>query len=106
FFGWIGGREPRGPRAGVEPRAAHALQGYARNVAATGGHAFADSGCREQPLLIFHAGSLCLAPAARLLEAIVMDPGTSNTVPPPRMPWLRDDRHSFLLAGMMWVLIV
>jgi O-antigen ligase len=30
----------------------------------------------------------------------------SSTARPHGMPWLRDDRHSVFLAGMMWVLIV
>ena len=35
-----------------------------------------------------------------------MDLKTSNTAQPPGTAWLRDDRHSLFLAGMMWVLIV
>ncbi|HMH18331.1 MAG TPA: O-antigen ligase family protein [Burkholderiales bacterium] len=35
-----------------------------------------------------------------------MDPGTSNTARPRITPWLRDDQHSLLLAGMIWTLIV
>jgi len=35
-----------------------------------------------------------------------MDPRTSSNTRSHGMPWLRDDRYSFLLAGMMWVLIV
>jgi hypothetical protein len=35
-----------------------------------------------------------------------MDLRTSNTAQPHGTAWLRDDRHSFLLAGMMSVLIV
>jgi hypothetical protein len=35
-----------------------------------------------------------------------MDPRTSSNTRSHGMPWLRDDRYSFLLAGMIWVLIV
>jgi O-antigen ligase len=35
-----------------------------------------------------------------------MDPRTSSTAQTHGTVWLRDDRHSFFLAGMMWVLIV
>jgi O-antigen ligase len=35
-----------------------------------------------------------------------MDPRTSSIAQPHGMLWLRDDRHSVFLAGMMWVLIV
>lgn len=35
-----------------------------------------------------------------------MDLRTSSTAQPQGTLWLRDDRHSFLLAGMMWTLIV
>jgi O-antigen ligase len=35
-----------------------------------------------------------------------MDLTTSNPAQPNSMAWLRDDRHSWFLAGMMWVLIV
>jgi exopolysaccharide production protein ExoQ len=35
-----------------------------------------------------------------------MDLTTSNIAQPHGMAWLRDDRHSWFLAGMMWVLIV
>jgi exopolysaccharide production protein ExoQ len=35
-----------------------------------------------------------------------MDPRTSNTAQPHGTVWLRDDRHSFFLAAMMWALIV
>ena len=37
---------------------------------------------------------------------MVVDPKTPNTARPNTTVWLRDDRHSFFLAGMMWVLIV
>jgi O-antigen ligase len=35
-----------------------------------------------------------------------MDLTTLNPAQPNSMAWLRDDRHSWFLAGMMWVLIV
>jgi len=35
-----------------------------------------------------------------------VDLKTSNTPRPRATVWLRDDRHSFFLAGMMWVLIL
>jgi len=35
-----------------------------------------------------------------------VDPKTSNTTRPRSTAWLRDDRHSLFLSGMMWVLIV
>jgi len=35
-----------------------------------------------------------------------MEPRTPSTAQPHGTLWLRDDRHSFLLAGMMWALIV
>jgi len=35
-----------------------------------------------------------------------MEPSISSAAQPYGMPWLRDDRHSVFLAGMMWVLIV
>ncbi len=35
-----------------------------------------------------------------------MQPQASNTAPPAGMTWLRDDRHSVLLAAMLWALIV
>ncbi len=35
-----------------------------------------------------------------------MDTKTSDTSQPHGTAWLRDDRHSFFIAGMMWVLIV
>jgi O-antigen ligase len=37
---------------------------------------------------------------------MVVDPKTPNTARPNTTPWLRDDRHSVFLAGMIWVLIV
>jgi exopolysaccharide production protein ExoQ len=35
-----------------------------------------------------------------------MDLATPNTAPSSGMAWLRDDRHSLLLAGAMWALLV
>lgn len=48
----------------------------------------------------------CQSPVLHLLEAIAMYLKTSNPAQLPGAAWLRDDRHSLILAGMMWVLIV